>query len=160
MWYVSGEIDPNLPWDHPRNAPHFKRLVPECINSGLRGADLHDEAGFGLNHYAANSHVLRANKSIRLSEISNDGATTLLVGEVNANFKPWGHPVNWRDPARGINQSPQGFGGPRSSGGAVFLMADGSVLFISERVDRKVLRALATPRGGEEVDTSVLGPER
>src|SRR5690349_15388520 len=57
---------------------------------------------------------------------------TLLIGEVNAQFKPWGHPVNWRDPTAGINSSQHGFGGPPGSGGANFVMADASIRFLSD----------------------------
>lgn len=45
---------------------------------------------------------------------------------------------------------------PPGSGGALFAMADGSVRFVSERVSPTVLKALATPDGGEAVDPSVL----
>lgn len=76
----------------------------------------------------------------------------MKIGEVNANFKPWGDPYNWRDPAKGVNRSPHGFGGAWSERGATFLMADGSVRFISERVNPEVMKALATPQGGETVD--------
>jgi hypothetical protein len=99
-------------------------------------------------------------KSMRWQDITDGMANTLLVGEVNAEFKPWGHPVNWRDPARGINRSPQGFGGTPYASGAQFSMADGSVRFVSERIHPDVLRALSTPAGGEEIDASALGSSR
>src|SRR5262249_41898578 len=114
--------------------------------------ELQDADGYGLSHYAANSRVLAANKGMRKQDITDGAANTILFGEVNANFKPWGHPMNFRDPAKGVNQSPYGFGGPRGAGGASFALAAGSVRFVSERADPDVLRALATPAGGEEVD--------
>ena len=119
-----------------------------------------DAQGYGLNHYAANSRVLGGNKGLRVGDVTDGTSTTLLVGEVNAAFRPWGHPANWRDPARGINRSPYGFGGPRHVRGALFVMVDGSVRMVSERVNPEVLRALSTPAGGEEVDESALGPPR
>jgi hypothetical protein len=39
-------------------------------------------------------------------------------------------------------------------------MADGSVRFISEKVSPNVMRALATPNAGDEVDESVLRPAK
>ena len=160
MGYVTSDIDFKLPWNHPNNQRYFRCILPQFANHGLRIPEVLDEQGFGLSHYAANIHVLGPNKPLCLDDITDGTVNTLLVGEVNANFKPWGHPVNWRDPAKGINRSPHGFGGAPSSGGAHFCMADGSVRFVSERIDANVLKALSTPRGGERIDASVLGSSR
>jgi len=66
-----------------------------------------------------------------------------------------------QNPARScLNRSPYGFGGPRNAGGVQFVMADGSVRFISDRVSRDVLKALSTPNGGDDVDVGVLQPPR
>src|SRR5262249_54972066 len=146
----SAKIDFNKPWNHPANEAFFKCVIPELINPALAGQELKDANGFGLSHYAGNSHVLGANHGFEVREITDGTSTTLLSGEVHAAFQPWGHPVNYRDPAKGINRSPHGFGGPPASGGTLFVMADGSVRFISERVSPDVLRALSTPNGGEE----------
>jgi prepilin-type processing-associated H-X9-DG protein len=73
-------------------------------------------------------------------------SNTILVGEVNAGFKPWGHPINWRDPAAGLNGDANTFGGPAKNNGTTFLMADGSVRFIGNGVDPEVLRAMSDPR--------------
>jgi hypothetical protein len=153
--YSTSDIDWQLPWNHPRNEKYFKGVLPVFANGRLPSPPLVDESGFGLSHYAANSHVLGPNKNLRLDHIGDGLANTLLIGEVNADFQPWGHPVNWRDPAKGINRSRQGFGGPPYAGGAYFSMADGSVRFVNERIAPEVLRALATPNGGEKVDASI-----
>lgn len=140
---------------------YFRRDFP-CLPPPM----LVDGEGYGLSHYAANSRILGSDvtegrslmggRGMKIGDIRDGLSTTLLIGEVNANFKPWGHPVNWRDPARGVNQSPYGFGGPWRVSGAHFLMADASVRFVSENVTPSVLRALSTPAGGENVDSSVL----
>jgi prepilin-type processing-associated H-X9-DG protein len=149
--YSSQGIDKTKPWNDPVNQKYFKCILPVFINSGFRTAKLEDSEGYGLSHYAANSHVLAANKSMKLTDIKDGTGNTLLVGEINAKFKPWGHPVNWRDPTAGINRSPQGFGGVPHRGGANFVMADGTVRLLSEKISPEVLRALATPNGGEDV---------
>jgi hypothetical protein len=144
-------IDMKRSWRDPVNEPYFRCVIPEFINPEFRTPELEDAAGFGLSHYAANVRVLGPNHGMKPSDIRDGPANTILVGEVNAGFRPWGHPVNWRDPADGAGGGPKGFGGPPGSGGARFLMADGSVRFVSARTDPAVLRALATPCGGEEV---------
>jgi hypothetical protein len=141
-------------WDDPY-CRHFYSAV-RLTNPELSDAPVRNSDGYGLAHYAANCRAM-ANGAIRpFKEFTDGTANTLLVGEVNANFKPWGDPLNVRDPARGINRSPYGFGGPPSRRGALFAMADGSVRFFSERTSPEVLRALATPDGGEEIDLSLF----
>ena len=153
-WYAKG-LDLNQPWDAPGNAPIFRCVLPQFINPSSEVTDLTDAHGFGLSHYAANVNVMGANTTIRYPR-DLDTTTTLLIGEVNAGFQPWGHPVNWRDPALGINRSPHGFGGSPSKGGATFLMADGSVQFVSEKVSPEMVRALGKAGRKEPIDLSAL----
>ena len=76
---------------------------------------------------------------------------TFLGGEAKTNFKPWGHPANWRDPADGINKSPEGFGGPWAGGITIMSFCDGSARVIADDVDSRIIEALATPTGGEDL---------
>jgi hypothetical protein len=152
----TGRIEFSRPWNDPTNQRFFQGIIPLLINPDLRTAPGRDADGYGLAHYAANSRAM-ANGAFRpLKEFTDGTTTTLLIGAVNANFRPWGDPANCRDPARGVNRSPHGFGGPVGAGGALFALADGSVRFVSERTGPTVLRALATPDGGEDVDASAL----
>lgn len=143
-------IDFTKPWNHPVNQDIFKDIHPYFLNPELRGAPVKDSEGYGLSHYAANSHVMAGNYAATYKEMEGNTATTILIGEVNANFKPWGHPINWRDPAKGVNRSPDGFGGAPGAGGANFLMVDGSVKFLSERTSPQVLRALSSPKAEDK----------
>jgi prepilin-type processing-associated H-X9-DG protein len=150
--YAARDIDLNTPWNDAKNRDHFKSVLPEFINPDFRTADIVDADGYALSHYAANVRVLGPNRAVAFKDMANGTGHTILVGEVNANFKPWGDPVNWRDPAKGINSSPNGFGGPRSAHGANFLMADGSVRFFSEKTDPRVLKALSDPANSAPID--------
>jgi hypothetical protein len=78
------------------------------INSGLRTAPLRDADGYGLAHYAMNCRVMTNGVARPPKDITDGAANTLLIGEVNTNFRPWGDPGNVRDPAREttLNTSP------------------------------------------------------
>jgi prepilin-type processing-associated H-X9-DG protein len=143
-------IDFGIPWDHPRNAPAFRTELPVYRIPAIR--ERSDGAGYALSHYAGNAHVLGGDIPRSLAEVTDGTATTIIAGEVAGDFKPWGYPVNWRDPALGINRSPEGFGGP-SPGGANFLFMDGSVHFLKNHIDPQVLKSLGTPAGGEPVSS-------
>jgi prepilin-type processing-associated H-X9-DG protein len=146
------KIDGDKPWNDPANQETFKKVCPLFLNPELRGAPYKDAEGYGLSHYAANSRVMAGNYAASAKDLEGHTSTTIVVGEVNAHFKPWGHPVNWRDPALGVNRSPDGFGGRPGAGGANFLMADGSVRFISDRTSADVLRALSSPQSEDKGD--------
>src|SRR5712692_8163099 len=112
-------INLKVPWTDPDNAPAFQQAVKTYLNPGLEwelGKD-----GFALSHYAGNARVLGGEKAWKWSDITDGTSNTLLTGEASGNFKPWSYPANWRDPALGINKTPDGFGGPwRSARGANF----------------------------------------
>ena len=151
-WNVmTDQLDWSRPWDDPQNSAFFKTSVTYVLNTRLDSAPTHDRNGYGLSHFAANGWVMGWRPAMRLHDITDGTSQTLLVGEINEGFLPWGHPGNWRDPCTGLNTSPHGFGGPAGAGGVNFLMADGSVRFVADGIDPRVLRALATPAAGDDV---------
>lgn len=150
------EIDFHQSWDAEANRKAFETYLPMFVNPGLQ-YDFDNEKNrkdiikkYQPAHYAANSRVLSSNSNINFQQIGDGISNTILAGEIKSNIKPWGDPLNFRDPALGINQSPQGFGGPYI-GGTHFLLCDGSVRFVSDKIDPKVLKALSTPNEGEPV---------
>ncbi len=92
--YMENPSKPNLalPWDHPENAKPFGVVVEVFLNPGIRDQEP-DARGYALSHYSANGRVMNANSVLRLKEVTDGTASTILFGEVNANFKPWGDPV-------------------------------------------------------------------
>jgi len=176
--YSSAGVDFSRPWNEPPNDSIFRCALPEFINPAI--AEVFDKDGYGLSHVAGNFRVLpiarisatehssarfdavlaarsrddagHRNLPLQMTDIRDGLSNTVLIGEAAGNHRPWGHPANVRDPALGVGRTPEGFGGPPGAGGAQFLMLDGSVRFISDQVDANVLRALATPAGGDDVD--------
>lgn len=148
------KIDETQPWNSKRNAKLFQRAIPVFI---LPGAKQHYSQGYGLSYYALNNHVFYPDSEARLDRIPDGLNSTLMGGEVYSRVRAWGDPINFRDPARGINQHVDGFGAPWKAGGANMLFLDGSARFINENIDPKILKALATPNGGEDVSDFLEG---
>ena len=145
-------INFDIPWNDAAQRTVFQTKLSTYLNPGYPSASLVD--GYGASHYSGNVHLLGGDVPKTFADIKDGTAQTILAGEVAGQFKPWGYPTNWRDPADGVNRSPRGFGGPYK-GGANFLMADGSVKFLKDTIDPKVLKALSTPAGGESVSPNL-----
>lgn len=144
-------IDSNEPWTSSSNQQAFKVVVPNYLNPNV-GPENSTVSGFGAAHYAGNSQLLLNNGSVKLREIIDGTSNTIMAGEVGGSFMAWGDPENRRDPAKGFGNAANQFGPAAPGiGGVQMCLADGSVRFISEDVDLPILKALATPGGGETV---------
>lgn len=150
------QIDFEQPWNAEVNRNSFETEIPTLQIPGMESvydngkSNEENARGYQPAHYAANGRILNVNSSMVIEDISDGVSNTLLAGEIKTSIKPWGDPRNFRDPALGINKSSHGFGGP-FTGGTHFLFADGSVRFITEKIDPAVLNALSTPAGSETV---------
>jgi hypothetical protein len=143
-------------WDDPQVAKFGKGALPFLVHPDLGWHGQFDDRGFALTHYAGNAHMFPNNRGLRISDIIDGTSNTLAVGEVAENFQPWASHWNRRDPADGINDVSWGFGGPPWQDGCQFAFADGTVRFVSRKIDRQVLKALGTPAGGESIPADVL----
>lgn len=162
--YVAPQLDEQISWRKPPNAEVYQCQSDRFLNPSMSG-EVFDKDGFGLTHWAANCHVMPIRvvesetvssvkpvfkeRGMTFDEISDGLKNTILLGTASENLRPWGHPANVRDPALGINRSPDGFGGPPRWNGAMFAMCDGSVQLLSERTSPKVLKAMGTPAGND-----------
>ncbi len=149
---LHGRIRFDRPWNAPENRSAYETSIPAFLIPYPPLPDRED--GYVLSHYAGNVHVLPPSRGLRLPADFKDGTSnTLFAGEVSAGFRPWGHPLNLRDPGRGIRATADAFSGPRPGGTPLFAMADGSVRSIKPTISPAVLKALATPAGGDDPGT-------
>lgn len=135
-------------WNDPPNQPVTRSFITNLKNPGIE--ETANANGYPLNHYAANSRIIQPGKQMTLDEISQaDGLTnTILLGEIGGHFQPWAAPGSRRDPAEGIGQRPNQFGIPDSQL-VIFTFGDGSARPVNTDIDPKILKAWATPDGGE-----------
>jgi Protein of unknown function (DUF1559) len=131
------------------SSPQNQTLLMQSLLSWKNPAISNSPAG-NDSHYAGNLHVFPEGKSITLSEVSDGLSNTLAIGEVSAGFKAWHAKDNTRDPSLGFGSAPEKFGSP-FDGGVHFSLLDGSVKFVSDKIDPQLLKAIATPAGGEAV---------
>jgi hypothetical protein len=153
-------IQLDVPYDDPANLPAFEEDVESFLASGTDREKVH--GGLGVSHFAGvggdveqeGGEIKRAglfgvNSKVRRQDITDGLSNTLAAGEIADELPAWGDPENWRTVGKGINRDAHGFGNNDRSG-ACFLMADGSVRFVSNKTSVRVLNALSTRDGGEE----------
>jgi hypothetical protein len=137
------------PWTDRTNTPHFQHVLDLYRNPASRAPNL-GPTGLGLTDYSANTLVITASP-MRLSAVTDGAENTIFAGEIGDNLPPWGQPRNVRDPGDGLYTSPNAFGGPWASQETQFSFLDGHIRSINRNIDPAVLKALATPAGGEAV---------
>jgi hypothetical protein len=137
------------PWDRADNRTALQTEVKVYLVP-VESYD-HDSTGYALSHFTGNSRFFPKGQGIGLKNVTDGIENTIMMGEVTTGYRPWGHPLNLRDPARGIDGTGDSLGSHWSNRGPLVAMADGSVRTLSKTVSPAVLRALSTPAGGEPV---------
>ncbi len=150
-------------WNATANQQLSQTNVPTFIHPTLGGQEPGATNYVGLAGVGQDGPKLDAknkkagifayDKGRSIRDITDGTSNTAMVIESN-------RPANWAAGGQGtirplttapyIN-GPDGFGGI-SPGGANVLMADGSVRFVSDRIDPKVMESITTIAGGEVVN--------
>ncbi len=120
---VYHRIDLTKPWTHPDNVAPLATPVSSFLHPA---SDVQFVNGFAASHYAGNVHVVLSDTPKQFADFPQGTSSTIFAGEVNAEFRAWGDPLNARDPRHGANGLPGGFGGFNGNP-AQFAMLDGSV---------------------------------
>jgi hypothetical protein len=155
------QIDLSRPFDDDVNFSAMSRDVPAFFAAGAdrsktrRGYAVMHFAGVGGELATGDGRRVRAGifdrrTGMNRAEISDGLSQTLVAGEISHRFPPWGEPGNWRSIGPGLNKHPAGFGNAEGTG-AMFLKADGSVRFYSNKTSPDILQRLATPDAGDSV---------
>jgi type II secretory pathway pseudopilin PulG len=143
-------INPAAPWSDPANRMVFSTIIPTYLNPSVPSKPIDQGTGYAVAHYAGNARILSPDAPRTIREITDGTSNTILLGQVDAGFKPWGDPSNLRDPANGVGGGPNAFGSPHY-GVVHILLADGSVRAISKNIAPQVMQSLGTPNGGEQI---------
>ena len=139
-------------WNAPVNKEAFSDtacFVPQQYHWEwyLRKPDRRfNKEGYALCGAAVNEKLLAGDGDFETGSIPDGISNTIFLGEVATMYRPWGDPINARDPGLGINTSPYGFGSPQSSGMTMFCFCDGSVRPLNKKIAPEVLKHLSTPK--------------
>jgi hypothetical protein len=162
--YYLGPRRPARPQHVPKADPVYKKWTYQDAGLGP----------WGRTDYAANDQVVLGGMGnvMRPGQISDGLATTALIAEkamdtdaVKAGGWYWDEPIIlggsggtgrkgdrlMRDAAGLVEEVADNWGSPRADG-VYFLFCDGSVRLLGYKTDRKIVAAIISPRGGEEVD--------
>ena len=94
-------------------------------------------------------------RATRLQDVTDGTSNTVMVSDAAAKTRgPWAQ--GGKSTIRALTTKPyingeDGIGSPHT-GGLHVLLADGSVRFVSQNIDAKILEALATRAGGEVIN--------
>ncbi len=130
---------------------------------GWRAASASSGENYG--GYALDGILVRQ-KATKMKEVTDGTSMTFLVGEYSwdapGNIRPWVRGcqknvsmVSTKNLVYAMNINSGDFNnrafGSKHSGGAHFLLADGSINFLSENIDMGIYRGMASRHGGEVV---------
>lgn len=161
-------IDFEEEWDSKDNITFTETRIPTLQNPGVtakpnKGVEAPTHyvgiAGIGkdaptlpVGHKRAG--VFGYNRKTRIRDILDGTSNTFMTAEASKDFGAWAEGGNGTIrpfTKKPYINGPDGIGGPWSTPGGHFGMCDGSVHFLSDKIDPSVVEALSTIAGGEVV---------
>ena len=140
------KIDLSKPWNHPVNIAAFNAVVPVYQCPSVKSEP-------GMTTYLAvtgDSTGMRPARSLKIREITDGSCNTLAVVEVTAK-----HTVHWMSPQDADLTLLLGLSAEEETlhhaGGYHTLLFDGSVRFLSIKLETSKLRALVSAAADDEV---------
>jgi prepilin-type processing-associated H-X9-DG protein len=141
------QIDLNEPWDSPKNKP-FNSVVIQTYHcpDNPSVTDCSYVAVIGKNT------VFQGSTPVKIADILDGTSQTIMIVEMQSNARSWMEPVDL-DASKMTSIINSGPNDPGSfhPGGLNVSMADGSVRFITQTVDKRTFEAMLTIDGKEPV---------
>ncbi len=160
------QIDFKKAWDDPANSKAVETRLVLLINPSLgeqkaNGLPVTEYVGIGgvgadgpmLPVTSPRAGVFAYDRVTRIADITDGASNTIMISECNKDLGSWaagGRPTIRALTKKPYIDGPDGLGGHPE--GCQMCFADGSVRFVSNQVDPKVLEAMATINGGENVN--------
>jgi len=160
-------IDFKKSWDDDANKASLQTMLPVYLHPSLGEAN---KDGYPVTHYVGfaglgkegptlpvdspKAGIFAYNRATRVRDVLDGTSNTACVAETAKNLGSWGAagPATIRPATqKPYIGGPDGFGGA-SVGGMNVLFSDGSVRFLSNETDSRVIEALITIRGGENLN--------
>lgn len=139
----------NEPWDSKHNLTILKQIPPTYRHENA------DPASTNSSYFVLTGDgtaLGNSDEAVRIRDIRDGTSNTAIVFEARRDI-PWTKPVDIDYDAEAALPK---FGG-YSPEGFVIGLTDGAALFLSKDIDAKLLRAMISRNGGEEVDLQSRG---
>jgi hypothetical protein len=136
--------------DEPWDSEHNKKLIAQMPATyySTQNRQLHQQGKTTYVVPVGPATIFPGGRGVKLADVTDGTSNTLLLLDVDDEQAViWTRPDDWQfNPAKPL----QGLGG-RYKNGFLTAFADGSVRFISSKIDAKTLEALLTRNGGEVI---------
>jgi hypothetical protein len=170
---VQKQIDFSKAWDDQANRKAIETAIPTFINPS---ADQSVKSVFPVTNYVGlgglgpdgptlpvtspKAGCFGYDRVTRIRDITDGTSNTVMISESSLNPGPWS--AGGRPTIRSLTRKPYINGpdgiGDSHPGGCLMGLADGSVRFISEKVDVATMEALITISGGESISVPDTQP--